>query len=161
MVRKLAITLPVLLLAGLVLAQGTTTIDPSTWFDSTTTIFAAAALITPWIVNIVTALGKDWFSTSGKATQWLSFAVSIIIAGVGGWMSLGFLAGEGGFTGLWKAVILVAIAFLGSNGIAKNHRQVAESTANRIVAKQAAVAALPSDVTSGKTSAVIQATDSK
>jgi len=101
--------------------------DYHTWFQSQTTLFAAVALLTPWIVKLTTALGKDWFNTSGAATQWLSLVVSIVIAGIGGWLSLGFLAGSSGWHGALQAVILIAIAFLGSNGLAKAARQEAAS----------------------------------
>lgn len=114
------------------IAQEVIVTNPSTWFASQETIFIVAGLIVPWITKVFTALGKDWFHTDGKATQWLSLAVAIIIAGVGGYLSLGFLAGVSGLQGAIQAAILTAIAFLGSNGMAKSERQVAVSAVKRM-----------------------------
>lgn len=113
------------------LAQAVT-IDPRTWFGSQDAVLGAAALVTPWIVKIVTALGKDWFSTDGMSTVWLSAVVAGLIAGVGGYMGLGYLAGESGLTPAVQAAGLALFAFLMSNGMAKSERQVASATAARL-----------------------------
>lgn len=113
-------------------AQEVIIFDPSTWFATSEAVLIAAGLITPWITKVFTALGKDWFHTDGKATQWLSLGVSVIIAGVGGFLSLGYFADVSGVQGAIQAAFLVAVAFLGSNGMAKSERQVARSTAAHI-----------------------------
>lgn len=131
MLRKVLFALPVLAIVGFVLAQDVT-LDPGTWFTSVDSILIAGSLISPWIVKILTALGKDWFGTDGTSTVWLSFAVSLAIAGVGGYMALGFLAGSSGLSGALQAVVMVAVAFLGSNGWAKHDRQVATAALKRM-----------------------------
>ncbi len=114
------------------LAQEVIMFDPSTWFASSEAVIIAAGLITPWITKVITALGKDWFHTDGKATQWLSLGVAVIIGGVGGYLSLGYFADVSGFMGALQAAFIVAVAFLGSNGMAKSERQVAKSAAHHI-----------------------------
>lgn len=51
------------------LAQQVAVLDPATWYASPETILIAASLIVPFITKILTALGKDWFKTEGRATQ--------------------------------------------------------------------------------------------
>lgn len=119
-------------LVGVGIAQDVIVFDPATWFTSAEAVIIAASLIVPWITKIVTALGKDWFHTDGTATQWLSLGVAVLIAGVGGYFSLGYLAGVSGLQGALQAAFLVAVAFLGSNGMAKSERQVATSAAKKM-----------------------------
>lgn len=125
-------------------AQDVVLFDPATWFASSEAVLIAAGLITPWVTKIFTALGKDWFNTDGQATQWLSLGVAIIIGGVGGFLSLGYFADVSGIQGALQAAFLVAVAFLGSNGMAKSDRQVATSAAKKMQVefKQEAVATL-------------------
>lgn len=144
MMKRIYVVLSILaamLFIGVALAQANPVVitDPSTWFQSQATIFTAAALITPWITKVVTALGKDWFKTDGRATQYLSLAVAAIIAGVGGWLSLGFLAGAAGWQGALQGAILTIVAFIGSNGMAKAARQEATSGALRAAGHAAAL----------------------
>ena len=113
-------------------AQGVVLFDPTTWFASSEAVLIAAGLITPWVTKIFTALGKDWFHTDGSATQWLSLGVAIIIGGVGGYLSLGYFADVSGIQGALQSAFLIAVAFLGSNGMAKADRQVAASTARMV-----------------------------
>lgn len=113
-------------------AQGVVLFDPTTWFASSEAVLIAAGLITPWVTKIFTALGKDWFHTDGSATQWLSLGVAIIIGGVGGYLSLGYFADVSGIQGALQAAFLIAVAFLGSNGMAKADRQVATSAAAKL-----------------------------
>lgn len=128
------------LAAGVALAQATpVTLDPRTWFQSQDAVFAAVALVVPWITKSVTALGKDWFNTDGRATQRLSLGVAAIIGGVGGYLSLGYLTDVSGFSGALQAAALTAFAFLMSNGMAKSERQVAQSTVNRMKEMEIAV----------------------
>lgn len=117
--------------ATVAFANDVSVFDPSTWFVSVDTVLMVGALIVPFITKVFTALGKDWFATEGRATQWLSFAVSVIIGGVGGYMALGYFSGVSGTAGALQAVVMVAAAFLGSNGLAKNERQVAAAALMR------------------------------
>jgi hypothetical protein len=116
----------------LVAAQSVEIFRPETWFASQEAVFAAAALITPYIVKIFTALGKDWFHTDGKATIWLSVGVAVAIAGVGGYLSLGVFAGVVGIQGALQAVVLTVVAWLASNGMANYDRQVVASGVRRV-----------------------------
>lgn len=142
-------------------AQGVVLFDPATWFASSEAVLIAAGLITPWVTKIFTALGKDWFNTEGQATQWLSLGVAIIIGGVGGFLSLGYFADVSGIQGAIQAAFLIAVAFLGSNGMAKADRQVAVSAAGKMQtqfmaqsAATAVVAAKAAEKASNKTSEV-------
>jgi len=121
-----------LTIVGVGIAQNVIVFDPATWFASPEAVLIAASLLVPWITKIITALGKDWFHTDGSATQWLSLAVAVVIAGVGGYFSLGYLAGVSGLQGALQAAFLVAVAFLGSNGMAKAERQVATSAVKKL-----------------------------
>jgi len=135
-VKYVAITVAVFFV-GVAIAQAVpVTLDPRTWFQSQETVFIAVGLVVPWITKALTALGKDWFGTEGRATQWLSLAVAAIIGGVGGYLGLGYLAGASGISAALQAAALTAFAFLMSNGMAKNERQVAASTASKIVKLQ-------------------------
>lgn len=116
---------------GAVLAQEVN-IDPRTWFASQEAVLAAVAMITPWVTKIATSLGKDWFNTDGNATVWLSAVLAAIIAGVGGYLGLGYLAGETGLMAGVQAAGLTVFAFLMSNGMAKGERQVAKSAASSV-----------------------------
>lgn len=134
--RKLLVPFSVLFaIFGIAWAQDVSLFDPSTWFVSVEAVMTAASLITPWIVKLFTALGKDWFKTDGKATVWLSFVVSVLIAGVGGYLALGVFAGSSGLMGALNATFVTLVAFLGSNAMAKNERQVATAAAVRLHAK--------------------------
>lgn len=130
----LVFTLTVLaVLAGFVLAQvEINPVDPGTWFVSEETIFAAGTLIAGWLVLLFTALGKDWFQTDGISTVILSGILSVLIAGIGGYYALGFLAGAGGFAGALKAMAMALLSFVGSNAKAKYDRQAAAAAAERI-----------------------------
>lgn len=113
-------------------AQGISIFNPGDWYASQEAVMAVAALITPFIVKIFTALGKDWFGTDGASTQWLSVGVAMIVAGVGGYLSLGFLSGVSGMSGAISAAFMTLVAWLGANGMAKSDRQVATAAAKRI-----------------------------
>lgn len=133
MVKKALLVLPFAILAGIAFGQ-VDVFNPATWFASQESVFAAAALLTPWITKIITALGKDWLGTDGKRTVWLSLGVAAVIAGIGGYLSLGYLADVSGFAGAVNAAVLTVIAFLASNGMAKNERQVATAAMARTIA---------------------------
>lgn len=129
---RFLLVLSAVFLSSAALAQVVQVLDPTTWYASPEAVLAAAALITPFIVKVFTALGKDWFKTDGRATQWLSLGVAVLIAGVGGFLSLGHFAGVSGIQGALQAVFLIVVAFLGANGLAKSERQVAQATAKRL-----------------------------
>lgn len=107
-------------------------LQPSGWFDSPETIFAAGTLIAGYIVLLATSLGKDWFRTDGIETIILSAALSVVIAGIGGYYALGFLTGAGGFKGALQAVAMALLSWLGANAKAKYDRQAATAAASRI-----------------------------
>jgi len=109
---------------------------PASWFMSPETLQAFILLVTPWIVKITTALGKDWFKTEGKYTIYLSLGLSIVLAGIGGFFSLGYLAGVGGVKGAIFAIINTVVGFLGSNGLVKGEVQAAKRIAKATVVAQ-------------------------
>ena len=47
---------------------------PAAWFVSPEALFIAVALVSSWVTKMITALGKDWFKTRGKATVILAAA---------------------------------------------------------------------------------------
>lgn len=120
-------------MAGLAFAQATAPdlTRPSTWFESQEVLFLAVGMLVSWLTKIITALGKDWFSTEGRATQWLSLIIAALLGGVGGFLGLGYFAGATGGLAAIQAAALTAFAFLVSNGMAKNDRQVATAAAVR------------------------------
>lgn len=130
-----AATITAVVASAVAFAQDVSIFDPSSWFANVEAVVMVGSLIVPFITKIFTALGKDWFHTEGRATQWLSFAVSLIIGGVGGYMALGYFSGASGLTGALQAAVMVAAAFLGSNGLAKNERQVAAAALMRVEEK--------------------------
>jgi hypothetical protein len=120
--------------AGAVFAQ-TVEVDPqapATWFESQATVFLAGSMLAGWIVKLATALGKDWFQTHGQATVILSAALSVAIAGIGGYFTLGYLTGAGGFIGAVQAAAMALLSWLGSNASAKYDRQAAAAAAGRV-----------------------------
>lgn len=130
--RKFLAFTGLLLVAGFTFGAEVGLFEPTSWFASPDAVLAAAGLIVPFIAKAVTALGKDWFNTDGGATVWLSFGVAALIGGIGGYFALGHFAGVAGLTGAIQAVILVAVAFFGSNGLAKAERQAAASAAKKL-----------------------------
>jgi hypothetical protein len=98
-------------------------LQPATWYESQQAVFAAAAIIATWVVKLSTALGKEWFRTHGQETVYLSLGISVVIAGVGGYLALGYLAGAGGLMGALQAVFMALISWIGSNASAKADRQ--------------------------------------
>ena len=57
--------------------------------------------------------------------------MAILIGGVGGYLSLGFLAGVSGLTGALNAMVIVAMAFFGASGLAAGERQAQVSAIKR------------------------------
>lgn len=126
------ILLALTFLSMMFVAYAQNILDPGSWFHDNAAIFSVAALIASYVTKIFTALGKDWFNTDGSSTQWLSAGVAVLIGGIGGFFGLGQFAEMSGLTGVFNAAILVVIAFLTSNGMAKSERQVAASAARSI-----------------------------
>lgn len=118
-----------MILAGLALAQSVNPLDPSTWYTSAAAVIAIGTIFAHWVVKLFTALGKDWFQTNGKNTVYLSGAISVIIAGIGGYLALGYLSGQHGIMGALYAALMVLLSCAGANGAAKYDRQVAASAA--------------------------------
>lgn len=106
-------------------------LQPSTWFTSLEAAFAITAVIAGWITKLATALGKDWFRTSGSSTVALSAVIAALIGGIGGWLSLGVFAGAGGPSGAIAAIGTAVLAFLGSNASAKADRQALAGAVQR------------------------------
>lgn len=94
--------------------------DSSTWFGSEAAIVAFVALLTGLVVQMFTALGKDWFHTEGPRTVLLSAAIAVLLGGVAGWFTQGiFEDGPGGWTGAVQAGLTALWAFLQSNAVHK------------------------------------------
>jgi hypothetical protein len=106
-------------------------LQPATWYESQQSVFAAAAIIATWIVKLSTALGKEWFRTHGQETVYLSLGISVVLAGVGGYLALGYLAGAGGLLGALQAAVLALLSWLGANASAKYDRQAHASAVER------------------------------
>lgn len=131
---KYAAIFVAVMLMGVVVAQTNpvTIFDPRTWFQNQDTLLVAVGLISPWITKALTSLIKGTWGTEGAVTQWVSLGVAFIVAGVGGFLGLGYFAGATGITAAIQAGALTAFAFLMSNGMAKNERQVAAATATKL-----------------------------
>ncbi|MCZ2110972.1 MAG: hypothetical protein LC118_15620 [Dehalococcoidia bacterium] len=118
------------LLTTLVRAQSPDLSDP---FGSNEALIALATLVAAWVTKLLTALGKDWFKTSGTATVALSAVIAAIFGGIGGWFALGiFSDGGGGLNGAITAIGMAVAAFLGSNASAKSDRQALAGAIERI-----------------------------
>jgi hypothetical protein len=106
-------------------------LDPASWFESQEAVFAVATIFAAWIVKLTTALGKDWFKTDGLATVYLSAGLSLAIAGVGGYLALGYLSGAGGLAGALQAAAMALLSWLGANASAKYDRQAHAAAVTR------------------------------
>jgi hypothetical protein len=106
-------------------------LDPATWFESQEAVFVVATIFAAWIVKLTTALGKDWFGTDGLATVYLSAGLSLAIAGVGGYLALGYLSDAGGLVGALQAAAMALLSWLGANASAKYDRQAHAAAVER------------------------------
>ena len=128
-IKQLAMyTLP-LALFGFAFAQPTLE-DPSTWFSSPEGVVFIGGFIGTFVVNILTALGKNVGGTSGYQTVVLSGVISIVLALLAG------LAGVGVFThGPLPAVGAVLVAFVGANLKYITEKKTAEAGTQAALAK--------------------------
>lgn len=129
---QLAIFVALAVLFGVALAQAAfDPLKPSEWFVSQEVVLAVGAWLAMHATSLLTALGKDWFHTDGKETQLLAAAFSALIAGVGGYLSLGYLSNQSGISGAIMAAVMAIIAFLGATGSAERQRQAITSAIER------------------------------
>lgn len=134
-----AVGAAVSLLMGTARAQQPELLDPRTWFTSADAVVLTVGLIMSYLVKLGTALGKDWFKTSGSSTVALSAIFAVLIGGYGGYQALGaFGAAGGGIAGALQAVVLTLVAFFASNGSAKAERQALAGAVLRVEADEAA-----------------------
>lgn len=120
-----------LVLFGLALAQDPVPTDPSTWFASPETVMAIGVILAGWVVNVLTALGKAAWLTTGSRTVILSVGISVIVAGIGGYLALGYYSDLGGLPGALRAAAMVLIAAVIANGKHKADVQVATKAATK------------------------------
>ncbi len=106
-------------------------LDPSTWYTSVGAVLSIAGVIAAYVTKLATALGKDWFKTSGQSTVILSAVIAAVIGGIGGYLALGTFAGAGGIGGAVAAIGTALIAYLGSNASAKADRQALAGAVQR------------------------------
>lgn len=133
----------VVLAMGSARAQQPELLDPRTWFSSADAVVTVVGLIMAYLVKLATALGKDWFKTSGGSTVALSAIFAVLIGGYGGYQALGaFGAAGGGFAGAVQAVVLTLVAFFASNGSAKAERQALAGAVARVESEEKAKARL-------------------
>lgn len=135
LLTRIYAVLILLVLAGLAAAQDVSILDPAGWLASPEAVMAAGALVAGYIVNLLTAIGKDWFQTDGPRTRYLAVAISSLIAGVGGYASLGYLSDLSGWQGAIRAAIMVAVAAVVAIGKAHADRQASASGAVRALGK--------------------------
>lgn len=105
-------------LSGVVLAQATPQVDilhPGAWYASPDAVIAAGMLVGGYLVKLLTSFLKSAFLTSGSGTVVMSGIATVMIAGVGGYFALGYLAGSGGFAGALQAAAMALLAFLHAN----------------------------------------------
>lgn len=134
--RKTLLAIAALLALPLALAAEVVITNPSGWYVDATTVMAAGVLIATYIVNILTSIGKGAWLTTGSRTVVLSGVISVIVAGVGGYLSLGFLADlGGGLDAALRAAGMTIFSFIGANLKYNYDKQVAESGAKAAAAK--------------------------
>lgn len=96
---------------------------------------AIGAILASYVVRLTTALGKEWFQTDGPRTKYLAIAISVIVAGVGGYLSLGFLSDVSGISGAFRAAVMVFVGYFGAVAKAEYDRQTMASGADRAEAR--------------------------
>lgn len=102
------------LMAGLAVAQPDV-LEPLTWFESLAAVIAIGGILAGAITRALTALGKDWFGTTGLDTVILSGGISVIVAGVGGYHALGTFADLTGWQGALSAAFMALWAVVQAN----------------------------------------------
>lgn len=104
---------------------------PGAWYVSPEMVIAVGAFFASHLTRLFTALGKDWFNTEGNGTRWLAIGISAVIAGVGGYFSLGYLSDLSGLPGALSAVLMTAVAALGAMAKVEYDRQTLAAGAAR------------------------------
>lgn len=116
-------------------SQAVDPLRPETWYVSIETVMIAGALISGWIVKLLTALGKEALLTEGGRTRLLSAAISVVVAGVGGYLALGVFGGEPGIQNALRAAGMALWALIQANASAIYDRQALEGASVRARAK--------------------------
>lgn len=122
-------------LFGIALAQDPEIGNPGGWFVNPDVLAAAGAMLAGYVVNLLTALGKHHWLTTGNRTRILSIALSVVIAGVGGYLSLGYLSDLSGFQGAIRAAVMTAVALVLANAQYHANQQAAAKGAEAAAAK--------------------------
>lgn len=100
------LTLAALMFIGAAFAQEPQVLDPQTWYVDDKAVMAVGVILAGYVVNILTALGKAAWVTSGNRTRYLAIAISAVVAGIGGYFSLGYLSDVEGINGALRAVVM-------------------------------------------------------
>lgn len=112
-----------------VFAQTVDPLRPETWYVSLQTVMLVGAVLSGWIVKLLTALGKEALLTEGNRTRLLSAGISVVVAGVGGYLALGVFGGEPGFPNALRAAGMALWALLQANASAIYDRQLQDRAA--------------------------------
>lgn len=110
-------------------------LQPGTWFASQEAVTIIGTLLAGYVVKLATALGKDWLQVDGPYTRYVAIAISVLLAGVGGYLSLGVFAGVAGLSGAFSAMIMVIGGYFGAVAQAEYDRQTLASGAERAEAR--------------------------
>lgn len=132
---KLMLALTALGMIGLAFAQAVEITNPGGWFGSPDTMEAAVALIITVLTRFLTAWGKEQWLTTGSRTVVVSAVISVVLAGIGGYLALGYYAEYGGFNGALRAAVMALAGFLAANLWYNSDKQVAEAGAKSAAAK--------------------------
>lgn len=104
--------------------------DPTTWFQSAEAIVFIGGLAGTFVVNFLTAIGKNVGGTSGFQTVLLSGVISVALALLAGLLGLGVFD-----QGVLPAVGAVLVAFIGANIKYMAEKQSAEAGTRSALAK--------------------------
>lgn len=129
----LAAALAMVLLVGY--AQTPDISNPQGWYVSPDMVMAAGVMLAGYVVNLLTAIGKAAWLTTGNRTVILSVVIAAVVAGVGGYLSLGYLSDMSGLSGAIRAAIMTVIAALLANGKYLADKQAAAKGAEAAAAK--------------------------
>lgn len=110
-------------------------LQPDSWFTDADAVTAIGVVLASYVVRIATALGKEWFSVDGPQTRWLAMGISVVVAGIGGFLSLGMFSDVSGPEGAARAIVMIVLGGLGAIGKAEYDRQKIASGTERVAAK--------------------------